>query len=231
MDPVKAPQPTERTSEASPRRFRGTLTELAERAAGLSQRRARVLIGITGEPGAGKSTLASELAAALHGHAVVVPFDGYHLANAVLAGTDRQARKGAIDTFDLTGYRIMLQRLRQADEDVVYAPAYVRDLEEPIAAAIAVKRSTPIVITEGNYLLAEHPELRLARSFLDEVWYVEADDQTRIRQLIDRHAEFGKTPSEATAWATGSDEQNARAIRATRHHADLIVQRLDSAPD
>jgi pantothenate kinase len=214
----------DRTSRPSPPDFSDDITELTRRVARLSHRRGRVLLGITGEPGAGKSTLASGLVAALHNQAVVVPLDGYHLANALLASSGREARKGAIDTFDLAGYRAMMQRLRQADEEVVYAPAYVRDIEESIAASIAVDQSIPIVITEGNYLLAEHPQLEIARSLLDEVWYVETDDETRIRQLIDRHATFGKTPEQATAWATGSDEANAGVIRATRHRADLIVR-------
>jgi pantothenate kinase len=203
--------------------FPGELSDLADRIVRRSSQQARFILGIVGEPGAGKSTVSGHLERALGAHAVVVPFDGFHLANVLLDGTERKARKGAIDTFDLAGYRVLVQRLRAADEPVVYAPAYAREVEEPIAASIAIERATPIVIVEGNYLLADQPDLALARSLLDEVWYVQTADQTRVHRLIQRHIQFGKTYAEARAWALGSDEANARAIRETRDRADLII--------
>lgn len=207
-----------------PERFVGDLALLADRITRASHQRSRFLLGIAGEPGAGKSTVSEYLMSILGARAVVVPFDGFHLANVLLQGTDRQTRKGAVDTFDLAGYRVLIQRLHAADEAVVYAPAYRREAEEPIAAAIAVPQSTPIIIVEGNYLLDDHPDLAAARALLDEVWYVHTPDQTRVRRLIQRHVDFGKTQTEATAWALRSDEANAHAIRATRDRADLLVQ-------
>lgn len=209
---------------SSPPLFTRPLRELADRlTAQPRHRNRRFVLGIVGEPGAGKSTVSAYVAGALGTRAAVVPFDGFHFANALLLGTELRDRKGAIDTFDLAGYRLLIQRLWKDDEVVVYAPAYYRELEEPIAASIAIPRSADIIITEGNYLLCDHPDLDGIRPMLDEVWYVEADPQARRRRLVDRHIRFGKTPAEAVAWATGSDEANARAIRATRHRADLIV--------
>jgi pantothenate kinase len=204
--------------------FTGPLSELAALLAEPGYERGRYLLGLVGEPGAGKSTVSAYLAAALGARAVVVPFDGFHLASTLLHSRELRDRRGAIDTFDLAGYRLLIQRLRQADERVVYAPAYVREIEEPVAAAIAVQRSTPIVITEGNYLLSDHPDLRAARSMLDQVWYIEADAEARRRRLVQRHIRFGKSPAAAAAWVDGSDEANARAIRATREQADLVVR-------
>lgn len=209
---------------SSPPLFAGPLRELVARLTEPGYERGRFLLGLAGEPGAGKSTVSAYLAAALGASAVVVPFDGFHLASNLLDSDELRERRGAIDTFDLIGYRLLIQRLRQADEPVVYAPAYARQFEEPVSAAIAVPRSTPIVITEGNYLLSDHPDLRAVRSMLDQVWYIEADAETRRRRLVRRHIQFGKTPAAAAAWVTGSDETNARAIRATRDHADLVVQ-------
>jgi pantothenate kinase len=210
-------------SQEPQRRFAGSLGELAARLPERARDGRRFLLGLAGEPGAGKSTVAAQLAATLGEDAVVVPFDGFHLASRLLLTDELRNRRGAIDTFDLAGYRLLIQRLRSADEPVVYAPAYVREIEEPVAAAIAVPRGTPIVIVEGNYLLSDSPDLRAARSLLDEVWYVEAETETRRRRLVERHIRFGKTPAAAAAWADGSDETNARAIRATRGRADLVV--------
>jgi pantothenate kinase len=196
---------------------------LRERLAGSPE---RVIVGICGAPGAGKSTLADQLAAELGPDtAVVVPFDGFHLASAILAGTPLLERRGAIDTFDLGSYRALIHRLRTRDEDVVYAPSYRRGLEEPIASSIAVPRALPVVITEGNYLLSDEPDLRAALADLDEVWYLDTPDRVRLEQLVARHVAFGKEESAAAAWATGTDQRNAEQVEATRHLADLILAR------
>jgi pantothenate kinase len=128
----------------------------------------RHVIGIVGASGTGKSTVADELARALGPSAVVIPMDGFHLGNTLLEGTPMNERKGAIDTFDIGGYLSLLRRLRRRDEEVVYAPAYRRGLEEPIGASIAVPRDVRFVLTEGNYLLSEWGQWRDVRPQLDE---------------------------------------------------------------
>ena len=60
-------------------------------------------------------------------------------------------------------------------------------------------------------------------SLLDEAWYVEGDDATRLRRLVQRHVEHGKTPDAAHRWATVSDQANADLVARTRAAADLLV--------
>jgi pantothenate kinase len=74
----------------------------------------RRLLGLTGPPGAGKSTLSAQVLAAFPGRCVVVPMDGFHLAQAELERLGRADRKGAPDTFDAAGYVALLRRLRGA---------------------------------------------------------------------------------------------------------------------
>ncbi len=195
------------------------MQDLIERARGLITAGRRRILGITGAPAAGKSTLAATLAKALAPDAVLVPMDGFHLAASELHRLGRHERKGAPDTFDAAGYVALLQRLRANAEDVVYAPEFRREIEEPIAGAIAVPRGVPLVITEGNYLLL-WPQ---ARTLLDEVWFVEADEQARLARLIARHMAFGRTRAEAEERAYGSDQRNAELIAASRDGADLLV--------
>ncbi|MDP9397619.1 MAG: nucleoside/nucleotide kinase family protein, partial [Actinomycetota bacterium] len=182
----------------------------------------RRILGITGAPGSGKSTLAARLVAALAPDAVLVPMDGFHLANAELVRLGRRDRKGAPDTFDAAGYAALLRRLRPAGE-LVYAPAFDRGLEEAIVGAIPVPADVPLVVTEGNYLLLEEGSWRAVRALLDEVWYLDLDEELRLERLIGRHVAYGKTPAEARAWSLGPDQRNAARIAATRDRADLVL--------
>jgi len=179
----------------------------------------RRLLGIVGAPAVGKSTLAAAVVEALAPDAVLVPMDGYHLAAAELIRLGRIERKGAADTFDAAGYTALLRRLRDQQDDVVYAPEFRREIEEPIAGAIAVPRDIPLVVTEGNYLL----HWAAVRALLDEVWFIELAEPTRLLRLIERHMTFGRSRAEAEARAHGSDQHNAELIKAGRADADLIV--------
>ena len=97
------------------------IIDRARRLVGTGQRQ---LLGITGAPGAGKSTVAERVVAALGTDAVLVPMDGFHLADAELERLGRRDRKGAPDTFDAAGYVSLLRRLRDAGPDTVYAPVF-----------------------------------------------------------------------------------------------------------
>lgn len=204
-----------------------TTAELVGRAAALAARGgSRRILGIAGPPGAGKSTLAARLAEALGPEtAVVVPMDGFHLAQAELVRVGRADRKGAPDTFDAAGYVALLHRLRLRGSDAatVYAPAFDRALEEPIAGSIPVTPGVPLVITEGNYLLHDAGEWAAVRPLLDEAWYLAPDEDLRVRRLVDRHVRHVKDPAYARAWVARSDEQNARLVAAGRHRADLVL--------
>ena len=183
----------------------------------------RRLLGIVGAPGSGKSTLAAALAHWLGEQACVVPMDGYHLANAELIRLGRLQRKGAPDTFDSAGFAALLRRLRQQPAgEVVYAPEFRREIEEPVAGAIAVDPRVRLVITEGNYLLLQQGHWAGVAPELDEVWYVELDEDLRRQRLQQRHMRFGRTAEAAQGWIESTDEPNARLIEATRQQAHWI---------
>jgi len=188
----------------------------------------RKLLGLVGPPGAGKSTLAQAIADQLGDRAQVVPMDGFHLAQVELERLGRASRKGAPDTFDAAGYVALLRRLRaqqpgETDVGIVYAPAFRREIEEPIAGAIAVLPQTQLVVTEGNYLLLGDPPWNAVAPLLDACWYVDVDDALRRSRLVARHEQFGRSPREARDWEASTDEPNARRIAATRDRASLIV--------
>jgi len=199
------------------------IDDLIERAWALAGAGGRRLLGITGAPGAGKSTIAAQVVDALGDAAALVPMDGFHLANAELVRLGRRDRKGAIDTFDAAGYVALLRRLRAAEE-TVYAPVFRRELEEPIACAIPVGPEVRLVVTEGNYLLVPDGPWGGVRGLLDEAWYVAPDEETRIAWLIARHVAFGKPPEIARAWSLSTDQRNAELVAATLERADVVVR-------
>ena len=123
--------------------------ELIARARQLAESGRRIL-GITGPPGAGKGLVARRIRDALAPRAVVVPMDGFHLANRELRRLGLQDRKGAPETFDAAGYIALLRRIRDAGGETVYAPEFHREVEESYAGSIPVGPEVELVITEGS---------------------------------------------------------------------------------
>ena len=211
-----------------------TFPELVARARALAVPGRRALLGVVGSPGSGKSTLTEMLLAALRADpppgegpdwVAHVPMDGYHLADVELERLGRRQAKGAPDTFDAGGYVALLARLRARDpaDAVVYAPAFERTLEQPLAGAIPVPAAARLVLTEGNYLLLDSGRWPAVAPLLDEVWFCALRDDVRLQRLLARHVAFGKPPDAARAWVAAVDEPNAALIEATRARADLVV--------
>ena len=213
---------------------RASVNEAVEHARALTQAGGRRVLGITGPPGAGKSTLSAALLERLPaGSVVVVPMDGYHLAQAELERLGRADRKGAPDTFDAAGFvallaRVVAQRPQEDGADptagVVWAPLFRREIEEPIANAVPVDPATPLVVVEGNYLLLDEGPWAGVRPLLDECWYASVDDDVRVERLVARHVAHGRSPQAAAEWVHRSDEANARLVASTAVRADLLVR-------
>ena len=191
----------------------------------------RVLVGITGPPAAGKSTLAEALAAEFrrdHGPqaAVAVPMDGFHLASTELARLGLANRKGAPQTFDAAGFVHLLRRIRARDDDeIVYAPRYSRVLHESVGSAIPVFPRTRLVVVEGNYLLLRTGAWAGVRPLLHLVIYLDAPTAVRVGSLLRRQRSRGLDPEAAHDWVHHSDEANAALIATTREYADLVLSR------
>ncbi|GAB3301798.1 nucleoside/nucleotide kinase family protein [Parasphingorhabdus pacifica] len=200
-----------------------TIADLIARARKFAEPGARRILGIAGPPGSGKGTVADTLLGALGQSAVLVPMDGFHLAEAELRRLGRRDRKGSPDTFDAAGYLALLRRIREPAGATVYAPQFHREVEESYAGSIAVPPEVPLVITEGNYLLLDDGPWSGVRGLLDEAWFLAPEDDLRRTRLVRRHVAHGKTPGQADDWLQHSDDHNATLVAPTRARADLIV--------
>ena len=199
-----------------------TPADLAKIIRAKAQGKGRFLAALAGPPGAGKSTLAAELVAALGKGAKAVPMDGFHYDDAVLIARNARDRKGAPDTFDVQGFRHLLTRLRVEEE--VAIPLFDRDLEISRAGADIVGPDDRILIVEGNYLLLnEAPWPELAPLFDLTIW-IDVPETELDRRLVDRWAHYGKTPAEARAWIDGNDMPNIRRVSQGSRPADLVIR-------
>ncbi|MEV5964044.1 nucleoside/nucleotide kinase family protein [Kribbella sp. NPDC051952] len=192
----------------------------------LATRGERSILGITGAPAAGKSTYAEQLTAKLtaDGYKVVlVPMDGYHLAQSVLEELGLADVKGAPHTFDGNGFVALLRRLKEASDEQIWAPRFDRGLEDSIAASIGVAPEVTLVVTEGNYLLLDEMPWATVRTLVDQCWYVAVPEQVRHERLEARHRRYGRSAEEAHERTFGSDERNAQLIAATAAAADALI--------
>lgn len=194
----------------------------------------RVMLGLTGAPAAGKSTLARYLVHAVDealgvGTAGYLPMDGYHLSNTQLDRLGRRDRKGAPDTFDAHGYLATLRRLRTEIDHPVYVPDYDRRLHEPVAARHVIGAPTRLVVTEGNYLASDTEPWVRVRELLTELWYVEASDQVRERRLHRRQRAGGASARAAREWVERSDRANGELVKTFRDNCTRVV-RVDKVP-
>jgi pantothenate kinase len=183
----------------------------------------RFVLGLSGSPGAGKSTLAAALAAAYG--CPVVPMDGFHRTNAELVAMGRLEHKGAPDTFDAEGYAATLRRLRCGGD--VLAPAFDHRLPDPLPDAIAVPAEAGLVVTEGNYLLLDEPRWRAVRRECDAVWHLVADEGARVERLVRRHVEVGRDEADAREWVSRVDQANADLVEAASGAADEVLDLTD----
>lgn len=184
----------------------------------------RVLVGIAGAPGAGKSTLAAALVDRLGAQAALVPMDGFHLDNAILDARGRRFAKGSPDTFDAAGFEALLLRLKAGGEVIV--PVFDRDLDVSRGSARVVPPDAQIIVAEGNYLLLRDAPWDRLRDLWDLTMFLDVPPDELERRLIARWHHYGLSDEAARRRAFDNDVPNARIVIERSVAADIVI-----APD
>ncbi|KAH8124119.1 P-loop containing nucleoside triphosphate hydrolase protein [Trichoderma asperelloides] len=191
----------------------------------------RLLIGIGGIPGSGKTTLAQTISYKLNAlanayapnappPAIFVPMDGFHLTRAELSAmpdpVTAHARRGAPYTFDARKFHALVQSLRRpiSPSETIYAPSFDHAIKDPKENDIAVGPTHRIVVIEGNYVALNKEVWRDAALLFDELWFVEVDFEVARKRLRERHVRAGivQTIEEGDKRATENDLVNGKEI-------------------
>ena len=193
----------------------------------------RVVIGVVGLPGSGKSTLSEKLVQSVNDHtkaktAVALSMDGFHLTKATLAQFADPAaalvRRGSPWTFDPAGLASKLQQLRSNPAESITWPDFQHGVGDPITDAISVSPDTKLIIVEGLYLLHRDHGWNLS-GLLDECWYLDTPMDVAMERLVNRHmASWGFSREQALDRLAMNDRLNADIVLQSRERADYFVQ-------
>lgn len=204
------------------------LERLVAEAQTLAARRAgRVLLGIAGGPGVGKSTLAVQLVEALNaatpGLAAYLPMDGFHMLHKKLEELGTVKDKGAPHTFEAGAFAAFLSTVKSATGPV-RAPGYSRKIEDVVQDASIIPAAARIVVVEGNYLLLATPPWQQVAPQLDRAIFLAVPRELARARLLKRHGEEGLFNDERNRRHVDNvDLVNFDLVAASRERADLAI--------
>lgn len=195
----------------------------------------RILIGLAGTPGSGKTFVAGQLTSDINAIAgtrvmLALSMDGFHLPKAALAALPDPAlalaRRGAPWTFDAAGLAARLAHIRRAAGCApVDWPDFQHDVGDPVEAAISVPSATRIVLVEGLYLLHQADGWDAVARAFDQRWYLDTPLDLALDRLAQRHMRaWGWSRAQAAARIAENDEPNALLVAGTRTNADWILR-------
>ena len=187
-------------------------------------RETRKMIAVVGAPGAGKSTISAPLMAGLAeagARVAVIPMDGYHLDDRILGPRGDLPRKGAPHTFDVGGFRAVIDRVARGD--TVYIPVFDRSREIAIAGAEEIGADIDTVVVEGNYLLLQDGDWAGIADRWDISLFLDVPEEVLERRLMARWRDLGMSEDQARTKVAGNDLINMRTVLDRSAPADITL--------
>ncbi len=188
-----------------------------------SQSSSRVLIGIAGPPGGGKSTVAEELVLHLSS-AAILPMDGFHYDDILLNELGRKQRKGAADTFDVDGFKHLLLRFKANVEPAIAVPIFDRSIEIARAGARLISHDVKIIIVEGNYLFLKQKPWDQLLPLFDVTVMVETPPEVLRARLTQRWQSYNISPEEIQRRVEENDMPNGKFVMAESATTDFVIR-------
>ncbi|WBW72658.1 uridine kinase Yfh7 [Schizosaccharomyces osmophilus] len=209
-----------------------------QRAIELLQHQPRVLIGLAGGPGSGKTTLTSKLINEWNkrlGSEMVkmIPMDGFHYTLEELEKMDNpveaKARRGAEWTFDARLYASLVALVKKVTDCELFAPSFDHSVGAPIPNDIHILPKHRIIVFEGNYLLLNKHPWSLAANLYDIKAFLAIDFPTARNRVIQRHLQAGicQTDADSAARTDANDMVNLDFIQHNLLVPDFILHQVD----
>jgi fructokinase len=167
-------------------------------------------VAVAGPPGSGKSTLAAALAKKIGSCCCVIPMDGFHLDNVTLEARGLLSVKGAPETFDLVGFKRLINGLQSGVAKSF--PTFDRDVDSVVENGGSLSDEVSVLLFEGNYLLFDEDGWTdLADGWDASIW-LEVPADVLQERLTRRWLDQGMSMEAALARAQGNDLVNARRV-------------------
>jgi pantothenate kinase len=207
----------------------------------VSQEQTRYIVGISGIPGSGKSTVSEQLTSRLNARAqqqglgeitVLVPMDGYHKTRAELDTMEdpkkAHARRGSYWTFNPELLVDLIHKLKDYQHfPDLYAPSFDHKAGDPVEHDIHISKHHLIVIVEGLYLnLTEPSPWNEIPDLLDEGWFIPISMDGSRKRTSQRHFHCGLVDSveKGLEKYEGNDILNAEYILNHMNNKAKLIQ-------
>ncbi|SPO23552.1 related to YFH7 - putative kinase [Ustilago trichophora] len=180
----------------------------------------RLLVGVSGIPGSGKSSLATRLVSALNALspssssdiAIYVGMDGWHYPRSVLSTLPNPQeafdRRGSEWTFDSKRFADFVVKVKNnATSPKLTAPSFDHAQKDPLEDDVAVLPSHRVVVFEGLYCNCDVGEWKRAATEFDARLVFEIEKEEAKKRLVARHVKTGVARDEAEAtWRADNND-------------------------
>ncbi len=182
--------------------------------------RPRLILGISGGTGSGKTTIAEEICKALGSEtAVIIHQDSYYLDRSLLPTDDHdRVNFDHPSAFDWKLFRRQIHRLRSGR--AILKPIYNFHTHSRMPETTKVE-PRPVLIVEG-ILVFDDPELR---GMMDMKLYVDADADVRFIRRLDRDVrERGRSlESIVDQYMSSVRPMHLQFVEPSKRYADIII--------